>query len=100
MTLLFIPIFFGLPDLYPWARPAEVRGVEVLPKRLPYMEPKWFIARALFCLVLWSVMAWLLRRWSLAQDGTSDPAPSRRLRTLSGPGVLIYPLTATVICVD
>jgi hypothetical protein len=64
------------------------------------MEPRWFITRALFCLLLWSAMAWLLRRWSLAQDKTADPSPSRRLRKLSGPGLLIYPLTATFVYVD
>src|SRR5205823_10813353 len=33
MALLFIPIFFGLRELYPWARPEEVAGEAVLQKR-------------------------------------------------------------------
>jgi len=100
MTLLFVPIFFGLHELYPWARLDAAGHEEVLRKRMPYMEPGWFMARALFCLVLWSVMAWLLRRWSLAQDAKPGSRASRWLRTLSGPGVLIYPLTATFVYVD
>lgn len=100
MLLLFIPILFGLRELYPWARHDTNLREEVLKERLPYMDVPWFSARALFCLALWSAMAWLMRRWSLAQDDTSDATRSRWLRTLSGPGVLIYPLTATFIYVD
>jgi hypothetical protein len=71
-----------------------------LKKRSSYMDVPWFIVRSLFCLALWSTMAWLLRRWSLAQDDAADSRTSRRLRTLSGPGVLILPLTATFAYVD
>ena len=100
MLILFIPIFFGLRELYPWARAGAAARDAIFAKRLPYMDPLWFIVRALFCLLLWSVMAWLLRRWSLTQDGTADVRPSRRLRKLSGIGVLVFPLTATFVYVD
>jgi hypothetical protein len=100
MVLLFIPILFGLQELYPWARGDEIAGEDVLRKRLPYMNAPWFIARTTICLLLWTVMAWLLRRWSLTQDATTDLQPSRRLRKLSGVGVLLFPLTATFVYID
>lgn len=100
MVLLFIPIFFGLRELYPWARADEVAHEEVLKRRAPYMEVPWFIARAILVLVLWTVMAWLLRRWSLMQDDTTDVRASLRLRKLSGLGVVLVPLTATFVYVD
>lgn len=99
MLLLFVPIFFGLSQLYPWAGTGAAQD-EVLRKRIPYMDTPWFIVRALFCLLLWSAMGWLLRRWSLEQDRTTDPRPSVKLRKLSGIGVLLYPLTATFVYVD
>lgn len=100
MILLFIPICFGLHELYPWARADELAHEKVLARRLPYMEAPWFITRALVALLLWTAMAWLLRRWSLTQDATTDVRPSRRLRKLSGIGVLVFPLTATFVYVD
>jgi hypothetical protein len=100
MLVLFVPIFFGLRELYPWARASDALHEATLNKRIPYMNVPWFITRALFCLALWSLMAWLLRRWSLAQDGGADARMSRRLRRLSGPGVLLYPLTGTFAFVD
>jgi hypothetical protein len=45
-------------------------------------------------------MAFCLRRWSLQQDATSDPSLTVRLRALSGPGIVLYPVTATFAFVD
>src|SRR5205085_11159567 len=38
MLLLFIPIFFGLSDLYPWAREAEAASDPVLRQRHSYQN--------------------------------------------------------------
>jgi hypothetical protein len=100
MGLLFIPILFGLGELYPWARPAEVAANETLQHKSHYMNPAGYTIRTVVFLVFWSVLAHFLRKWSLQQDQTPDATPTRRLRTLSGPGVVLYPLTATFAYVD
>ena len=98
--LLFIPIFFGLAQLYPWARPAEVAADHVLPHKHPYLSPTWFSIKAVFFFAIWILMGYLLNRWSGEQDETVDVEPMKRLRKLSGPGLVIYPLTVTVTFVD
>jgi hypothetical protein len=100
LLVLFIPIFLGLHDLYPWARPEVVAADKVLQKRAAYMNPHWFIGRTLFWFTVWLVLAFLLRRWSRQQDETADPTPSRRLRVLSGPGLCLVPLAVTFAYVD
>ena len=100
MALLFVPIFFGLKYLYPWARPAAVAANKVLQNKAAYMNAPGFIGRMIFCFLVWIIMAWRLRKWSLEQDQTSDLAPTRRMRTLSGPGIVIYPLTTTFAYID
>jgi hypothetical protein len=45
-------------------------------------------------------MAYRLRKWSLQQDASADPAPTIKMRALSGPGIVIYPLTATFAFID
>ena len=42
----------------------------------------------------------MLNKWSFQQDDTTDVEPTRKLRTLSGPGIVFYPLTATFVFVD
>lgn len=100
MALLFVPILFGLQYLYPWAQPAKVTAEAVLQHRRAYINPTLFIVRAIFFFSIWLVMAGLLRRWSLQQDKTTDVTPTRRLRALSGVGIVIYVVTATFAYID
>lgn len=100
MALLFVPIFFGLRTLYPWARPEEAAIDEVIRSRGFYMTTWAFTLRAVFYFALWTGIAWFLRKWSLEQDTVSEAAPTRRLRTLSGLGIVLFPLTATFAYVD
>jgi hypothetical protein len=100
MLLLFIPVLLGVSDLYPWAVPAEVTSDPVLFQRRTYQNVPAFLLRTLLFFAVAMVMAWLLRKWSLQQDATSDAAPTRKARTLSGPGVAGYVLLATFVYVD
>ena len=100
LGLLFLPIFFGIHYLYPWAMPARVAADKILQHKHPYLSVPFFIARAVIAFAIWSVMAYLLNKWSREQDGTRNPAPMKRLRKLSGPGLVIYPLTITFVFVD
>ncbi|HEY2711321.1 MAG TPA: hypothetical protein VGI60_02305 [Chthoniobacterales bacterium] len=100
LGLFFVPIFFGLPQLYPWARPEEVAVNAVLQHRHPYLSAPWFVAKTIVVFLLWSGLAWRLNSLSLAQDLTHDVEPMKRLRKWSGPGLVIYPLTITVTFVD
>jgi len=100
MALLFIPIFFGLHHLYAWARPAEVAAEKALQERHAY-ENNWaFIIRQIFFFFVWIWIALRLRKYSLEQDGTTDAAPTRRARFISGPGIVIYGLLITFASVD
>ncbi|MDB6124985.1 MAG: hypothetical protein JWQ71_3978 [Pedosphaera sp.] len=100
MALLFVPIFFGLKHLYPWAQPVKVAADTILQHKHAYINPSLFIMRAIFFFIIWIVMAFLLRKWSLQQDKTTDVTPTRRLRTLSGVGIVIYALTVTFAYID
>ncbi len=100
MALLFVPLVFGLRDLYPWARPEVVAASEVLRQRHLYMNTPAFIARAILFFGLLTWLAFALNKWSFLQDETDGVAPTLRLRTLSGPGVALYPFLATFAYVD
>jgi hypothetical protein len=100
MLILFVPVFFGLPELYPWARPAEVAADKVLRQRHAFQNDWAFILRSVIIMGIWIAMAWALRRWSLQQDTRDDAAPTRKARALSGPGIVIYSLLGTLAYVD
>jgi hypothetical protein len=100
MALLFVPLLFGLDELYAWARPAAP-GAEPLPEsQRAYLNFSGFAVRMVFFFAVWLLFAFLLNRWSFQQDGTTDPKPTLRLRKLSGPGLVIHVLSATFAYVD
>jgi hypothetical protein len=100
MAVLFVPIFFGLRQLYPWARPAEVAASEILRHKALYLNTPGFLVRSILFFAIWLWMAFALRRYSLQQDATDDLTPTRRARVLSGPGIVIYSVIMTFASVD
>ncbi|MEP7188379.1 MAG: hypothetical protein ABI901_04210 [Roseiflexaceae bacterium] len=79
MALLFVPLLFGLSNLYPWARPAEVAADPILQHREPYLNLTFVLIRAAIYFVAWSGGAYLLYRTSQEQDRTGDPDLPRLL---------------------
>ncbi|MGH8023389.1 MAG: hypothetical protein ACRED1_07395 [Limisphaerales bacterium] len=100
MMVLVVPIFFGLRELYPWARPSLLLTDKILRHRAAYENPTLFIARSAVFLGFWVLVSWLLRRWSLQQDSRGHPAPTIKMRKLSGPCVMAVPLSASFAFVD
>jgi hypothetical protein len=100
LAVLFLPVAFNLPTLYPWARPEEVRLDEDLYHKTAYLNVSFFLIRAVAYFGVWIVFAFLLRRWSRAQDQTTDPVPSHRLQQMSGPGLVLLFLTGTFAAID
>jgi hypothetical protein len=100
LALLFVPIFFGLAELYPWQNPAVVAAHETLRVMQMYLNPAGFVLRTAIVFAIWIIMARQLLKWSAEQDATISLEPTRKMRTLSGPGLVIYPITMTFAAVD
>ena len=106
MALLFLPIAFNLPSLYPWSHvetvtdPALRRAIE---EKAAYLNPQFFFIRAALFFAIWMGLAFLLNRWSKEQDDTAPRLPGPkdgRMRMLAGPGLVLYMLTVTFMSVD
>jgi hypothetical protein len=100
MALLYIPILFGLHDLYHWAHPEVAQNDPVIREKTLYLNQTFFIARQVFYFAVWGVMGWYLTKWSADQDRTGDPALVRKFSILSGAGLVIYSLTVTFAMID
>ena len=93
----FLPVALGVRALYVWSRPA---AAEALDFRTEYLNVPFFGARAVFYFAVWLVMAHLLDRWSREQDRGAALWWLKRLRRLSGPGLVIYAVTITFAAYD
>jgi hypothetical protein len=100
MALFFVPLLFGLRELFPWARPEAVAADPILQAKRPYLNPAFFTVRAAFFFGVWILLAFLLSRWSAREDATADPSLALRLQRLSAAGLLIYAFTTLFASVD
>lgn len=100
MFLLVLPLLAGIPSLYPFAQPEYVARSGALQHKLPYLNAPFFLARTGLYFLVWWVIAHLLNKWSLQQDGAGDPSFLLRCRSLSGPGIVLYSLAATFASID
>lgn len=100
MAILFLPLLFGLKDLYIWARPDVVAADEILRHKAAYLNVPFFVVRAVVYFAAWSAIAHLLYRWSREQDQTKDPALLRKFQLFSAPGIVAVVLTVTFASVD
>jgi hypothetical protein len=104
MLILFMPILFGARHIYPWtdrAKMAQAHEAEALLDKVDhYLNLKFFILRAAVYFAIWLVLAYLLSRWSREQDTSTDRAPTKKMRVLSGPGMVLFVLTVSFAAID
>lgn len=97
MLLLFIPIVLGSGLLYPWLHEPEITE---LGDKTKYLNLPFFVIRAAICFGVWLLLAFFLNRWSREQDRTADRKLAKKMRVLSGPGMVLFVLTVTIVAVD
>jgi hypothetical protein len=100
MAVLFLPLFFGLSKLYPWANPTVVNADPILQNKKWYMTTGFFTVRTVIYFGVWVLIAILLNRWSREQDRTGDPRLTKRMGSFSGPGLILWGLALTWAAVD
>lgn len=100
MAVLFLPIFFGMDQLYLWADHHHVEQDPLLAHKAPYLNVEFFMIRFAIYFIIWCALAALLRKWSAQQDESRDQNPLKKMQYLSGVGLVIYGLTITFASVD
>ena len=100
LGLLFVPLFFGLNELYAWGDPETVMADEILQKKQLYLNPAFFSIRAIIYFALWSLLAILLYRASVKQDKGHTQSLHGFFNKISAPGMIVFALTLTFAAFD
>jgi hypothetical protein len=100
LTVLFLPLVFGMHHLYEWTHLDVVANDPILKGKQLYLNTPFFLIRAAIYFAGWNLVAYLLNHWSLEQDRTGDPKLSRRMQKLSSGGLLVYMLFTTFAAFD
>jgi hypothetical protein len=107
LGLCFVPLAFGLGDLYPWtAHPSSFPEHEqhLLEHKQAYLNPPFFLARTAVYFALWTLAAVLLCRWSVRRDtpgsAPETQVPHARERAFSSAVLPIVALALTFAAFD
>jgi hypothetical protein len=105
MTVLFVPLLFGLRRLYIWARPLDSVVDQHLREHLQeitktYLSVNGFVVRAVIYFAIWNLLSFFLTKWSAEQDHPPMRDNSSRFKALSGPGLILYGFTITFAAID
>ncbi|PKK83136.1 MAG: hypothetical protein CVT49_10020 [candidate division Zixibacteria bacterium HGW-Zixibacteria-1] len=100
MIIFFIPIIFGLHDLYHWSHSDVVADDALLQGKSGYLNVPFFIIRAVVYFLIWFTICRILCGASLQQDRGHSEVLAGRMRIVSAPGTILFALTITFASFD
>lgn len=100
LAVLFIPILFGMHDLYHWTHEEIVSQDSILIQKVGYLNIPFFIIRTALYFLAWYLIARKLYKTSLEQDGKPNSQQIQTMRKVSGPGMVVFALTTSFAAFD
>jgi uncharacterized membrane protein YciS (DUF1049 family) len=109
LALLFIPILFGMHDLFHWtAEGIATEGSghfdEIIAGKKPYLNAPFFYARMVLYFAVWTYLAYRIYTLSLRQDGPRQDEEEENIADgllyTSVWGLPVYALTTTFASFD
>jgi hypothetical protein len=98
--LFFIPILFGMSNLYQWTNTGYVMDDPILLGKVPYLNEPFFVIRQFIYFGIWGFLGYKLHKVSTDMDRTNDWGLTTLLRKVSAPGILIFALTVAFASFD
>jgi hypothetical protein len=108
MILLFIPLLFAVPRLYPWAMPLNSIADPAIREHLEkhsfilrdYLNYRGFAIRAVIYFVVWFLLQYLLSKFSFERNQPPLADTSARFKMVSAPGIILYAFTVSFAAID
>ncbi len=99
LAILFLPVLLGAKKLYAWMSMDPTKD-KILSEKVWWLNYHGWIIRAVIYFAIWIVISLLLTRLSWKQDEDANPDVWRRMKVISGIGVLAWSFTLTGAAVD
>jgi hypothetical protein len=100
VLVLFVPIVVGTHWIYRWTDHEYVSHHPALVLKSKYLNLPFFSIRAVVYFAIWLLLAFFLNHWSKLQDQTGERQFTKRMQTLSGPGMVLLVFTVTFASID
>jgi hypothetical protein len=99
LAVLFLPILLGARHLYAWMSMDPSKD-KILSEKVWYLNHQGWVIRAVIYFVVWIALSFLLTRLSWKQDEDASPDVWRKMKVISGVGILVWAFTLTGASVD
>ncbi len=100
LAVLFVPlVVLGLPDLYEWAKPDALKD-KIIEMKSSYLNVPFFMVRQVIFFSIWIGLALVLTNLSKKEDESADPSLGWWFTAISGPGLVVFAVTAGLTSVD
>ncbi len=99
-AVLFIPVAFGLHDIYSWTNAQTVAGDAVLRGKSDYLSENAFIIRTFVYFALWSIWIFAIYRQSTKQDTEHSARQMYVASRWSAPGLFLVIVVGTLASYD
>lgn len=96
--IFFIPIALSIHEIFPWTHAEHID--EILSKKLPYLNEKFFLARSFAYLLIWALIGVVFYRLSVAQDKGGGHEPTKTMQIISAPCIILFGLSLTFASFD
>ena len=108
LILLFIPMLFAVPRLYPWALPLTSISDPTIHEHLEkhsfilrdYLNYRGFVIRAIIYFAIWFLLQYLLSKFSFEHNVPPLADTSARFKLVSAPGIILYGFTVSFAAID
>jgi hypothetical protein len=98
IILLLLFISGGLYQIFEWTHEEHLDAL--LLKKTPYLNQPFFYSRLVVIIAVWSILAYYIRKTSLAIDVDGELKYFKRLRTLSAVFIVFFAVTSSVASWD
>jgi hypothetical protein len=98
MLLLFLPVAFLAPEIYEWMGKVG-HPDHALRAKLPLFTLRGFYIASAACFAVWWLFPNRLLHWSLQQDKSGAALCTRRMRSYSALGIILFALTLTLAAI-
>src|SRR5215471_17360485 len=99
-ALLFLPLVFGLKDIYPWTHPDIVNASPEIKAKGPFLSENWFVIRTYAYFLLWSIWIFSIYHQSTKQDTTRSIRQMHIISRFSAPGLFLVVVVGTLAAYD
>jgi hypothetical protein len=99
-AILFLPVAFGLKDIYPWMDRAMVLADPVLKQKAGYLSENFFILRAYIMFALWSIWIFAIYYQSTKQDTERSARQMNVIARWSAPGLFLVVVVGSLAAFD